>query len=417
LIDNELEKEKRSRIPSVPLLGLGITASCNSTQLVAVDTSADYVKVDEEDIYLISLETQAKLKAVSVKHGEPANKDLKKDLGDILLAKNLQFPYRIDDLGRSRNESSYYAIIHADGNSMGKRFEACGEEGKKLNPEDPNRGYIDYIRSLSKSVRLAGIAALKTVVEVLVDSIEDEKVMGKFAIKDNYLPFRPLVYGGDDVTFICDGRLGLELAAIYLEKLQNLQVTDTKPLTACAGVCIVKSHYPFARAYEMSEALCRNAKKFARQQGDKEFSAIDWHIASSGLSGSVDDIRQREYKVLEGNLTMRPIIMENKVSQWRTWANFSNLVEKFNEDETWKNRRNKVIALREKLREGQEATRQFLKAYKIDSLPPVKGVSDEIQTSGWASNIDSELRSGYFDAIEAMEFYFPLNRGESSDYL
>jgi len=74
LIDNELEKEKRARIPSVPLLGLGITASCNSTQLVAVDTSADYVKVDEEDTYLISLETQAKLKAVSVKHGEPANR-------------------------------------------------------------------------------------------------------------------------------------------------------------------------------------------------------------------------------------------------------------------------------------------------------------------------------------------------------
>jgi len=291
---------------------------------------------------------------------------------------------------------------------MGKRFEACGEEGKKLNPQDPNRGYIDYMRNLSKSVRLAGISALKTVVEVLVDSIEDEKVIGKFSIKDNYLPFRPLVYGGDDVTFICDGRLGLELAAIYLEKLQNLKVTDAKPLTACAGVCIVKSHYPFARAYEMSEALCRNAKKFARQQEDKEFSAIDWHIASSGLSGSVDDIRQREYKVAEGNLTMRPIIMENKVSQWRTWANFRNLVEKFNEDENWKNRRNKVIALREKLREGQEATRQFLKAYKIDSLPPVKGVSDEIQTSGWASDIDSELRSGYFDAIEAMEFYFPL---------
>jgi hypothetical protein len=30
---------------------------------------------------------------------------------------------------------------------------------------------------------------------------------------DKYLlPFRPIVFGGDDVTFICDGRLGLSLA-------------------------------------------------------------------------------------------------------------------------------------------------------------------------------------------------------------
>ncbi|AFZ28136.1 hypothetical protein Cylst_6170 [Cylindrospermum stagnale PCC 7417] len=420
LMDNELEQQKRARVPSVPLLGLGITASCNSTQLVAVNTSADYIQADEEDIYLISSQTQAKLKAVSSKHGEPANKALKKYFGDILIEKNLQFPYRMDHLGRSQHESSYYAVIHADGNSMGKRFEACGEEGKKCNPQDPNRGYIDCMRNLSKTVKKAGLSAMQTVVQTLANSIENGELMGKFSIKDNYLPFRPLVYGGDDVTFVCDGRLGLELAAIYLEAFQEQKVADFKVLTACAGVCIVKSHYPFARAYEMSEALCSNAKKFLRKQEDKEFSAIDWHIASSGLFGSVGDIRQREYQVAEGDLTMRPVMMQNETNQWRTWSNFRNLVKNFNEDKEWKGRRNKVIGLREKLRDGQEATRQFLKAYRIDTLPPVKEVSDEIQTSGWVSDSDSEnelLRCGYFDAIEAMEFYFPLNKGESGDCL
>jgi hypothetical protein len=30
------------------------------------------------------------------------------------------------------------------------------------------------------------------------------------------LPFRPLVYGGDDVTFVCDGRLGLVLLKLTI---------------------------------------------------------------------------------------------------------------------------------------------------------------------------------------------------------
>ena len=420
LVDNELEQLKRAKIPSVPLLGLGVSAFCDSTQLVAIDTSEEYVQADEQDIYLISRETQAKLKVVSSKRGELANKVLKQKFESILKEKKLEFPYRMDHLGRSRDESSYYAVVHADGNGMGKRFRDYGKEGMKLNLLDPNRGYINAMRRLSDSLNQAGLAAMTTVLKAVVDSIENEEVLGKFSIftqKGNqYLPLRPLVYGGDDVTFICDGRLGLELAAIYLKAFQEQSVADGKALSACAGISIVKSHYPFARAYALSEALCSNAKKFIWEQKkqwgeEKEFSAIDWHIAASGLFGSIGEIRQREYKVVEGSLTIRPIIIQDEANQWRTWSNFTSIIKTFNESPDWKGRRNKVIALREKLREGAEATRQFRKAYSIDKLPIIKG-GDELalQTSGW-----TEQRCGYFDAIEAMEFYFPLNQGESGE--
>lgn len=409
LMDNELERQKRARIPSSPLLGLSVTASCQSTQLVAVDTSEKYLETDEEEpSRLISRETQAKLIAVSPRHGEAANRGLREKFRDIL--GNFQFPYQMDSLGRSEGESSYYAVVHADGNGMGERFKAFGSE-------NPNRGYIEAMRELSRTVDEAGLTAIRTVVETLVRSIDkNNRVMDRFEIKFPYLPLRPLVYGGDDVTFVCDGRLGLELAVLFLETFANQKVADGEPLSACAGVCIVKSHYPFARAYALSEALCASAKKFVRESGESgKSSAIDWHIASSGLFGFLGDIREREYTVEAGNLTSRPLFIEDVPNQWRTWYNFTKIVTTFNEDENWKGRRNKIFALREKLREGPKARKQFLKAYGIEKLPEISGGAidrDTLQTTGWV-----ERRCGYFDAIEAMDFYFPLNQGEASDSL
>jgi hypothetical protein len=423
LQSEELEKQKRSRIPSSPLLGLGVTATCNSTQLPAVNTSENYIDTDEKDIYLISRETEAKLKVVSskqIKTKNEANEVLWEKFKDVLANTDYQFPYRMDHLGRSRDENSYYAVVHADGNNMGQRFQ---EYCKDCKDSRHNRDYVERMRQLSNAVNKAGLDAVKTVVRVLINSIDQEgKVMGKFPIftQDGqlYLPFRPLVYGGDDITFVCDGRLGLELAVIYLQELEKefkkQPITEGKPLTACAGVCIVKSHYPFARAYELSEALCANAKKFARQEQQlwgQEYSAIDWHIASSGLLGSISDIRKGEYNVSEGDLTMRPVLIQNEYNQWRNWFNFTTIVECFNgnkpdEDcQAWKERRNKIIALREKLREGSNATQQFLKVYRIDSLPNVQGSVDRqtLKTEGW-----TEEHCGYFDAIEAMEFYLHL---------
>lgn len=46
-------------------------------------------------------------------------------------------------------------------------------------------------------------------------------------------------------------------------------------LTVAAGVAIVKTHYPFARAYELSEALCKSAKRLSR-----DVSTLDWHVGN-----------------------------------------------------------------------------------------------------------------------------------------
>jgi hypothetical protein len=403
---HKLEYSKSAEAPSSPLLGLSVTADCISTRLVAVGVSNQFDVLKKEDSYLVSREVAKKLEAIV-----PARDRLRRELENEI-SEDLYFPMDFDDLGRSRGESSYIAVVHADGNSMGERFKQCGE-GKS------NVDYVTAIRRLSSSVNNAGINALRSVTTQLVSSIQDGKVAGtldKFSLpvrKEGgyYLPFRPLVYGGDDVTFVCDGRLGLELAALYLEAVSKEKDSEHKPFSACAGVAIVKTHYPFARAYDLSEALCGSAKNLVREETKPvQQSAMDWHIATSGLFGSIREIRQREYQSdQKKNLVMRPVWLSHQ-NEWRTWEGFKQVTQSF-VDGDWKERKNKVIALREVLRQGKEAVKQFLNVYKIDHLPtfPIQnGIEKTLRKSGW----DDE-HCGYFDAIEAMDFYLDITGRES----
>jgi hypothetical protein len=426
LIKVKLENEKRKPRPSMPILGLSITATCNSTGLVAVDASKRY-GIPENDSYLVSREIVAKLKTV-----EPANNKLINTIFKGLDLGGYAIPYDVDDLGRSEGNSSYIAIAHADGNRLGNRFQ------NYLQTASNNEDCIVKMRKFSQAVNYAGRNALRAVAEMIINSItiEDNQAVIKYVDKlgniinkitlqtrdgKTYLPFRPIVYGGDDITFVCDGRLGLSLAAKLLNKFEEF--TDNLPdnegkVTACAGVAIVKTHYPFAKAYALSEALCGNAKKWMKTKTDDYtkpiFSALDWHIAASGLIGSINEIRKREYEVQipeakeVASLVMRPMRSGCCENEWRTWSGFAKVVHELNTHEDWENRRNKVMTLRDVLRQGHEATKQFRQLYRLESLPKFPEANTNLGKEGWYEGI-----CGYFDAIEAMEFYIPL--GDSTD--
>ncbi len=392
----DLDVKKRSRIPSSPLLGLGVTQDCNSTRLVAVDRSQNHCSPAD---YPVSREIVAKLEAV-----RPANTQLKQTLQ---LPDGWDIPLDFDDFGRSKDEMSYIAIVHIDGNSMGKRFQEFAKDKS-------DRDYIIAMRDLSRSVEQAGKAVLQQLTQELIanwDMLKD-MLKDKLDLTTQKPPFRPLVYGGDDITFVCDGRLGLTLAVRALQLFETQPIADGKSLTACAGVCIVKAHYPFARAYELSEALCQSAKKIAKRErgGDERseaVSAIDWHIAASGLLGDLAEIREWEYRSQDGqHLEMRPLLLHADRYDWQNWANFESVIKEFIKGD-WKEKRNKVMALREVLRQGSAATKSFLTAYQLETLPIMPGSDRRLKSplaeQGWLDGI-----CGYFDAIEAMDFYIPL---------
>lgn len=395
-----LAQQKRSAPPTRGLLGQSVTAECRSTGLPATTTNAAHGKPAGEETYPISSSIAAKLQAVADAQGR-----LQALTSDGFRETGYGFPRNFDDFGRSEGEMSYIAVVHADGNGMGAFFRQVAAAA-----ENP-RAFVEGMRSASHRVSQASQSALRRLVDDLVGAVSfgpdgAPTVGGSVPVRGDLLPFRPLVFGGDDVTFVCDGRLGLSLAVQYLELFEEETAKHgLGDLHACAGVAVVKSHYPFSRAYQLSEALAGNAKTYVAENEPADFSALDWHFAATGLMGDIkEDIRPRQYTVAlpdqRGKLTMRPVRLRNHANAWRTWPRFRDVVLTFQKD--WEERRSKALALRRVLREGPEAVERWLTATGED-LPTLDETKSALQGRGWFGD-----RCGYFDAIEALDFYTPL---------
>lgn len=413
----KLEQKKRAWVPSAPLLGLGVSVMCRSTGLPAVGVTPP-IGVDPG--YPASPEVLAKVENV-----ERARKRLKEFIPP---PEGYEYPEDLDHLGRSPGEYSHIAVVHIDGNDMGQRKKRIGEEYK-----DPrqNREYIRAMRAFSDGVKEAAQHALKNVNDKLVKRLKQNggncivlyskdnegrivREITKIELKQAknrglYLPILPIVYGGDDVTFVCDGRLGLSLAIEYLRAFEKETAERHEcrgKITACAGVAIVKSHYPFAQAYKLVEDLCKSAKNY-RRKIEIEGSCLDWHFALSGFSGGIKEIREREYKVKEGWLTLRPVTLgENPKEPLRAWPVVRKGIEEFQGPE-WVGRRNKLKALREALRSGNEAVEQFMLRFEIGNLPEVEPSMTDWPKKGWQSEY-----CGYFDAIELADWFIPLEEDD-----
>jgi hypothetical protein len=410
LLNDQMEAHKLSRLPSLPTLGLSVSAVCESTGLPAVDTNEKY-RLGNDESRLVSRETLEKLA-----NRNYANDRLEMVVGDT---KGYKSPYDIDMLGRISGEESYVAVIHADGNQVGKHVMDA-----MVNKAD-NRDYITASRGFSESMHTASINALREVIAQLIDAvIIDEKdgmryVSGKVPLikKSNiwYLPFRPLVFGGDDVTFLCNGQLGVELATRYLEAFEkHTDKQGLKGFYASAGVAVVKMHYPFARAYQLSEELTHSAKKFVKDKVKKDTSAVDWHFAQSGLSGSLDVIRNKEYSFIKENgkgetvkhhLNLRPLVLRNLIQSWQSVENIMSI---FQDGKPWSESHNKVVGLREPLRNGAKAVEQYRLNYDLPPLPDVAG--DKAAQSGWLG-----VHCIYFDAIELLDHHVSLKAEINND--
>ncbi len=79
-----------------------------------------------------------------------------------------------------------------------------------------------------------------------------------------------------------------EAARIFIEKLSALEnAVDHQKYTACAGVAIVHQKYPFYKAYELSEMLCSNAKRFLASYDDRIKDSEPRAVRLTGISNSV----------------------------------------------------------------------------------------------------------------------------------
>ncbi|HPU63922.1 MAG TPA: hypothetical protein PK304_07180, partial [Mobilitalea sp.] len=255
-----LEAKKAKREQYSYIIDFGVTQECDSTRLPAV--YSQYNK-DEGTTEFYSKEAKAKIDMY----------------GEMLKDKEQRkFALNFEDLGISKNEKSYVAITHIDGNRMGKKLKILGEKYENSytpeNIRERNEKYIRDLQEFSSQIKIAFEKAFNKVVETVQAKLNYLKDNG-LNIKDDILPIRKVVLSGDDVCYITDARIAIDCAAIFLTELEKYKVLGEK-ITACAGIAMVREKYPFFKTYELSEELCRAAK--ASIPDDANESRIDWHI-------------------------------------------------------------------------------------------------------------------------------------------
>ena len=368
-----------------PLLALPVVRTCASTGLPAVMRS-------EEEREWVSREAWTKQQQVGTEyHPGLAQQLIAQDFRSLLQSSE-RFALKLEELG-GREGEAHIAVIHADGNGVGKLLNKV-VAGNTDNDAD----FLHAVREFSASVARRASTAFQETLKSLRNALSLDSLVAIHQDHPDIFPLRPIVYGGDDLTFVCDGRLGLALAAIYLQAFAdgNIKVAgDTKAIDACAGVAIVPTKFPFARAYAFAEELCALAKKHrqARSQGG---SWLDFHIIPEGATGSIEETRQQQYHAVTGQqLQQRPYKVPD------TWATFVTMLQHFR---TWP--RSRAKGLLQAFVQGPAATQHFVAGahWRRYTLPDCEGIEANAIQYGWTGG-DMQSTTPYFDPLEALDFY------------
>ena len=380
----DLKKRKASHVHNVSIAKHGITADCpwsNEAAEVFRKTSSNF----------ISMTSSSKLFASNQSFNNQNNTF--PCLNDIY-----QLPDEIDKLGQDK-EASYIAVVHIDGNGMGKIF-------SKIND-------IKELRKKSKAVSDKTNSAMVKLIEHVIEIKEDKKLTDlRFNEDANFLPIRPILVGGDDVTFICEGRLGMYLAEkfigyFYDETERNKGSESSEKLMdgACAGVAIVKSHFPFYKAVKLAEDLCNEAKKTSRKD-----SSISFYYSATTFSGTLEELRDKTHVAQSGNLYFGPYKLfeptethsiEKLKEGIRLFKGKTSCVNIDNHttDIYWP--RNKVMSIREVIADNASAQKLFEKEMKDLGL----SFPNNKPTIWESIGVEKDLKTAMFDQIELMDFY------------
>ena len=409
----DIARTKMERTPSAPLIGLGVTASCRCTGLPA----SGFDKAD----------TTAPLSRQVLRYREEFIKT--RSYWDYLLEDldekeglGFGFPVDLDKIGRTKHKLSLIAVVHVDGNGIGDKVAQWSNEcDKNTKPDDRVRDeFVEFSRQISDTNK----AAFRAVVNLAHESVSvsrdngdpEARVEGRckhldfdVIVEGNkcLLPVRPVLLGGDDMTFVCDGRIAFDLATEALEVFKRATIDHLpgKKITASAGIALVRSHSPFSRAYELAEELCRSAKGMLREKSLADEFAIDWHVGMTRPGETVESIRRRQY---DGDrLTFRPYRLGNAANDTGSWSWFADAVlgddeNGFRNTATWGAHRNKVKALREIAREGPDAIENAVKAWQIVD-------NNIVLPGGLPADGFDRGRTPLVDAVELVDLYLPIH--------
>lgn len=334
--------------------------------------------------------------------------------------------YEFEKLGGKKNDSNFIAVVHIDGNGMGKRVEALYDKLESVSWDEAKKRLYSFSKCIDNDFK----DAYREMADEIAKKLTDKEVCKELELTENYFPVRHIITAGDDICFVTEGRIGIECARIFIEKLaKKTNAEDKNGYTACAGVCIVHCKYPFFRAYELAEMLCSNAKAYGAEISPEDngsgISSVDWHVEFGELQDSLAEIR-KEYVVGDGTeLELRPYVIkvsdENKwkeINEYKKYKNFKNTINSIQNCEK-EYGIGKVKGLRAALKQGETSVKNYMHFYKMNDFISDYTYRDfnldkDRLFTGAKLEIPAYIELGekkhsvIFDAIELMDTYISL---------
>ncbi|SDM24127.1 hypothetical protein SAMN04487766_10153 [Actinomyces ruminicola] len=258
---------------------------------------------------------------------------------------------------------SKVAVIHIDGNGIGAIMrnlevaKSCvdAEEFKSsigCQPDDP-----DAVRRF--------ILGVSTQLDAVVTSAFANAWfdIARWAQRDKHaqqldftvVPVVPVILGGDDVTVITSGDYAIPFATSFLKHFEKKTAADPLlkylhgvdrgaasgddqpeytpgPMTAAAGVAVVRRNFPFHIAYDLAERLVEAAKRVGKAQVPA-VSTLTYHVLFDTTVLDADEVLSA-YK----SFTTRPFLLSpastgegsGSAAQHLEWSEVCEQVDKFN---------------------------------------------------------------------------------------
>lgn len=340
----------------------------------------------------------------------------------------------------SDDKMAWRAIIHADGNGLGEIFL------KFDTLVSSNRDYVDKYRRFSLALDVCTESAFLKALNVFVDNPESNQ---NISVKRK-IPIIPLVLGGDDLTVVCDGRYALNFTYEFLRAFEKetaktehyggiiadvaKEALNADRLSACAGVAIVKLHFPFSVAYELAESLMKSAKTVKKNVTDPNddkkpypCSALDFHVLYDSSNVDLGKIRDK-LVIKDGDnpasrLYQRPYVVtelakiqEASGQEWAEFHQWQELTKRVQalqardkDDERSNLPNSQIHELRSDLflgREGADARYQLIRDRYLDKGIQTLEGNREKQSLFLLQEEDGKTVyvTALLDAIEATEF-------------
>jgi len=229
------------------------------------------------DLSINIMKLNPKTARPAIKKGEDRATIQKLDANKEFYKKNPSVK-EFKDFSYMKNSKGKIAIIHIDGNGLGKIVKQLGEKLSKFS--------IALEQATKKAVK---------------DS------------KKDYMHIREVIVGGDDVTVICNANNALTFTQNFLknfedetkniEELKNIKIDEKEisKLTACAGIAYCNEKYPFHYAVDLAEALCGVAKNHS----EREYSCLMFHNIQGSHYQSWDKFVEDELTIRNNTQTIR----------------------------------------------------------------------------------------------------------------